>query len=88
MKTPRPSDVRAVHKADRRKGRTTGRTLGTIEARTAIVGAANVRAAKNGYRDKPYRMPHLQQCAHIARKFHLVHPDVLKAAGFNPDRRS
>lgn len=51
-------------------------------ARSLILSAANSnRGPSTGLRT--FRMKHIQEAVHKARKFRLVADDVLKKAGFN-----
>jgi hypothetical protein len=79
---PRPSDVRAVRKADRRRDvfGPTGRSAGVLAARREVLVAAN----RGRISTRPLNMRQIQIAAHICRKFRRVSAATLEAAGFRP----
>ena len=56
-------------------------------ARWTIIAAAN-RGSNQAWIGKPYTMRRLNQAVCRVRRFNLVKPSVLKAAGFNVKNRS
>lgn len=56
-------------------------------ARAKILQAANRRAVQLPQHRLPFGSRHIQRAVFVCRRYQLVSPEVLAAAGFNPTRK-